>query len=135
MAARLQNPHSNDVERGAGIFSSVFGLMFFLVFLLLAVQVLWSLYATSVVTGAAYDAGRLVARSGNPEDGHARFETVVGSYDAQITISMPTLDGPVTVELTGQNPTMLPDQFARVLPFGDIERTIEIREEEFVGER
>lgn len=120
--------------RGVGILSSVFGLMFFLVFMLLAVQVMWSLYATSVVTGAAYDAGRVAARTGDPAAGQARFENTIGEYDADVAITMPAGPGVVTVVITGENPTVLPDRFARVLPFGTINRTVEVRNEVFVGD-
>lgn len=119
-------------DRAAGLLSSAFGLLFFLVFMLLAVQVLWSLYATTVVTGAAHDAGRLVARTGDPAAGIARFESTIGSYPADVAITVPTGEGTVVVVLTGENPTLLPDRFARVLPFGLIDRTIEMRAEVFV---
>ncbi|MEM7285098.1 MAG: hypothetical protein AAF480_02010 [Actinomycetota bacterium] len=110
----------------------MFGLLFFLLFLLFAVQVLWSLYATTVVTSAAYDAGRLAARTGDSTAGEARFASTIGSYDADVAISVPAGVGVVTVTITGENPSMLPDRFARVMPFGTIERTIEIRNEVFV---
>ena len=106
--------------------------MFFLIFLLFAVQVLWSLYATTVVTSAAYDAGRLAARTGDATAGEARFESTIGSYDAEVTIIVPVGEGTVSVAITGENPSMLPDRFARVMPFGTIERTIEIRNEVFI---
>ncbi len=118
-------------DRGTGLFGSVFGLLIFLVFMLLAVQVLWSLYATSMVTGAAYDAGRTAARTGSASAGEARFQNTVGGYDAEVSIDVPAGVGTVTVSLTGENPTMVPDRFARVLPFGTIDRTIEIRNEVF----
>lgn len=121
-------------ERGAGIFGSAFGLTFFLVFLLLAIQLLWSLYATSVVTSAAYDAGRLAARTGDAEAGVARFERSVGSYEADVTIAVPAGEGVVVVDVTGANPTLLPDRWARALPFGTIDRSIEIRREVFIEE-
>ena len=106
--------------------------MFFLIFLLFAVQVLWSLYATTVVTSAAYDAGRLAASAGDATAGEARFESTIGSYDAEVTIIVPVGEGTVSVVITGENPSMLPDRFARVMPFGTIERTIEIRNEVFI---
>lgn len=112
--------------------SSVFGLLFFLVFMLLAMQVLWSLYATTVVTSAAYDAGRTAARTGDAATGVARFEQAIGGYDADVAITVPTGEGPVVVTVTGENPTVLPDSFARVLPFGTIDRRIEIRNEVFI---
>jgi hypothetical protein len=111
----------------------VFGLMFFLIFLLLATQLMWSLYATSVVASAAYDAGRTAARSGDAGAGLERFESAIGSYDAQVVISVPSGDGTVTVVVTGANPSLLPDRFARSLPFGTIDRTIEIRNEVFTS--
>ena len=95
-------------------------------------QVLWSLYATTVVTSAAYDAGRLAARTGDATAGEARFESTIGSYDAEVTIIVPVGEGTVSVVITGENPSMLPDRFARVMPFGTIERTIEIRNEVFI---
>ena len=42
----------------------MFGVMVFLVLLLFAVQVLFNLYATSVVTAAAFDAAHQVADAG-----------------------------------------------------------------------
>jgi len=124
--------HARD--RGAGIFSSAFGLLFFLLFMLLAVHVMWSLYATSVVTSAAYDAGRTAARTGSAEAGQARFQSTIGDYDATIAITVPLDVGVVTVVVSGDNPSMLPDRFARALPFASIERTIEIRNEVFVDD-
>ena len=121
-------------ERGAGIFSAVFGLSFFLVFLLLAVQFMWSLYATSVVTAAAYDAGRMAARTGSPDAGVARFEQAIGSYDASASISVPDAEGSVVVTVTGENPSLLPERLARTLPFATIERTVEIRNEVYVSD-
>lgn len=120
-------------DRGTGLFSSVFGLMFFLIFMLFAVQILWSLYATTVVTAAGYDAGRTAARTGSAAAGEARFRNTVGSYDAAVAISVPNGEGTVIVTITGENPTLLPDRFAHVLPFTTIERTIEIRNEVYVG--
>ncbi len=121
-----------SAQRGAGIFSSVFGLMFFLTFMLLAVQVLWSLYATSVVTSAAYDAGRTAARSGDAGAGQARFAQAIGGYDADIAIAVPSGEGTVVVTVSGENPSLLPERFATALPFASIDRTIEIRREVFV---
>ncbi len=121
-------------DRGAGLFGSVFGLVSFLVFLLLAMQVLWSLYATSVVTAAAYDAGRAAARTGDAVSGVDRFERSIGSYDADVSIRVPPGEGVVVVTVTGSNPTLLPDRWARALPFASIDRSIEIRREVFIEE-
>ena len=45
-------------DRGAGLVSAVAGVVAFLAFLFFAVQLLYNLYATSVVTATAYDAAR-----------------------------------------------------------------------------
>jgi len=121
---------SDESERGAGLFSSAFGVLFFLVFLLFAMQLLWGMYATTVVTAAAYDAGRTSARTGDPDAGAARFARSVGGYDATVAIAVG--DETVVVTVTGENPLLLPDRFARTLPFGTIERRLEIRREQFV---
>ncbi len=131
-ASQVSCKRAAPTERGAGMFSSVFGLMFFLIFMLLAVQLMWSLYATTVVTSAAYDAGRTAARTGDPSAGQARFAATIGSYDARVSIVVPPDEGVVTVTITGENPSLLPDRFATALPFASIERTIEIRNEVFI---
>jgi hypothetical protein len=122
---------------GVGIFSSVFGLLFFLTFLLFAVQIVYSLYATSVISAAAYDAGRQLARTGDPLIAEARFADTVGSYHASAAFSFEggTNFGDaetIVVSVTGANPTLLPDRFAEPLPFATVHRTIRIRNEKFV---
>jgi hypothetical protein len=54
-------------ERGSGVLGVSFGVLFFLGFLLVATQLTVSLYARSVVAGAALDAARLVALSGGTD--------------------------------------------------------------------
>ncbi len=124
-------------SRGVGIFSSVFGLLFFLTFLLFAVQIVYSLYATSVISAAAYDAGRQLARTGDPLIAEARFADTVGTYDASAVFSFEggTSFGDaetIVVSVMGANPTLLPDRFAGPLPFATVHRTIRIRNERFV---
>lgn len=121
-------------DRGAGLFSAAFGLVIFLAFLMLAVQVLVSLYATSVVTGAAYDAARYAARTGDAGTAEARFARSVGGADVSASISViDGANGPdqVVVTVTGKAPTFLAGRFAANLPFGTIDRTIRIRGESF----
>ncbi len=50
-----------QAEDGEGLLSTVFGVLMFLLMLLFAVQATTHLYATTVVTTAAYDAARLVS--------------------------------------------------------------------------
>ena len=60
--------HPSPADRGSGLLGTCFGVVFFLGFLLLATQVAVGLYARSVVTSAALDAGRIMASAGG-EDG------------------------------------------------------------------
>src|SRR5207302_10823900 len=56
-------------ERGAGLIATWAAFVVFLAFLLFAVQVLFHLYATSVVSGVGFDAARRVAgAAGGPGD-------------------------------------------------------------------
>lgn len=128
---------ATGADRGAGIISSLFGLMIFLVFLLFATQLLFSLYATSVISNAAYDAGRQVARTGDTAIGQARFDGAVGSYDASVTFGHEGGTGfndadVILVTVTGRNPTLLPDRFAEPLPFATVNRTVRVRNEKFI---
>jgi hypothetical protein len=58
-ATRRGDPHAR--ESGQGLISSVAGVSVFLGFLLVAVHLIVSLYATTTVTSNAYDAARRVA--------------------------------------------------------------------------
>jgi hypothetical protein len=135
--ARVAPWVDKDRTRGVGIFSSVFGLIFFLVFLLFAVQLMYSLYATTVISGAGYDAGRQLARTGDTDLAEDRFAAVIGGYDATVTFDFEggtsfTDADTIVVNVTGSNPTLLPDRFARPLPFANVDRTIRIRNEKLI---
>lgn len=54
-------------ETGSGLFGTSLGVLFFLGFLLFATQLAVSLYARSVLTSAALDAGRILADAGGAD--------------------------------------------------------------------
>lgn len=109
------------------MFSLVLGVLFFLVFLLFALQLMVGAYATSAVTSAAYDAARYTAQTGNPSGGVAKFRSL--GLNATITI---VIDGDnVIATVRADNPSLLPSSLAGGMPFGDVERTIRVRLEEF----
>lgn len=120
--------------RGAGVLSSAFGLLFFLLFLLGAVQLLYSLYVSSVVTDAAYSAARHVAGH-IVDDGpaaearaRARFDQAVGALEASLVI---TYDGDdVVVRVQASPPGLLPPGLGEALPYRHIDRTIRVRIED-----
>src|SRR5690606_35831396 len=53
-------------DRGAGLISSAAGVLVFLLFLTMAVQLLYGLYAASTVTAVANDAAQRAAEAGAP---------------------------------------------------------------------
>ena len=91
-------------DRGAGLISTSFGLIIFIVFLLFAVQLLVNLYATSVVTSITYDTARDVAVLGRPptqaEQAAAadRARQQLGAYGQSAQFDFDTSD-PTVVKL------------------------------------
>ena len=127
-------------ERGAGLVSTTTGVTVFLVLLLFAVQVLYNLYATSVVTAAAYDAARVVAGAaarGDPREaeqqGKARFRQLLGRYgtDQVETLDFSeSTDDVVVLHVRSRNPSLLLGRVGRTA-FGVIDRRVRVRVERF----
>ena len=122
-------------ERGSGVLSAWFGLVVFFALLLFAVQVLYNLYATSVVTSVSYDAARRVAAArGDPgavTDGEAKARDVLGAYADRVTFTW-TVDGEqVVLRVRAHNPSFLLPAVAGPVVFGDVDRTVRIRVERF----
>ena len=123
-------------ERGGGLVHLWAGFFVFLVMLLFAVQVLFNLYATSVVTAVSYDAARRVAGSdGGPEyvaeaEDHAR--RALGRYAGRITFDW-SASSPeeVVLRVQSDNPSVLLPVVAGPVAFDKLDRTIRIRVERF----
>jgi Flp pilus assembly protein TadG len=119
-------------ERGAGLVSTLAGVTVFLAFLLLAVQVMFNLYATSAVTAAAYDAARVVAGS----NGHtaqaaaeARARQVLGRYAERVRFDW-TVDGEVVrLRVRARNPSFLLPALGGAVGFDEVDRTVRVRVE------
>ena len=123
-------------EQGTGVFASVAGVLAFLVLLLLAVQVLFDLYATSAVTAATFDAARLVAGSGDggtrpaPAEAEARAADALGAYAERVRFRWDLSDPDVVaLRAEAENPSVLPAVFARPLGVDRVERTVRVRTE------
>lgn len=115
--------------------SSIFGLFVVLVLLLLAVQVVYDLYATSAVTAAAYDAARVVAGAdGGPgataaaEDGARQ---ALGRYGERLEFTWAIGDDVVQLRVTARNPGFLPAAMRRPLGVDAVDRTVRLRTERF----
>lgn len=133
--ARSPRSGADRDERGGGVLSAWFGLVVFFALLLFAVQVLYNLYATSVVTSVSYDAARRVAAARGDPGAVGRAEAyardALGSYAARVTFSW-TVDGEaVVLRVQARNPSFLLPAVAGPLAFGELDRTVRVRVERF----
>lgn len=126
-------------DRGAGLLSTSAGFLVFMLMLLAAVQIMFNLYATSLVTGAAYDAARQVASFDSSADrcagataAEASFLASLGDYGAgghaslQWTCTDPSV---VKARVQAQHPSILPKDLAGLSSLANLDRTIEVRVE------
>ena len=126
-------------QRGAGLVSTSAGLLVFMLLMLAAVQILFNLYATSMVTAAAHDAAREVAgldaaadRCGAVADAEAAFVRSLGDYGAAGRATLHwTCNDPdvVRVRVVARHPSVLPERLAGLTSLASLDRTIEIRTE------
>lgn len=126
-------------DEGSGLVGTVAGVTVFLAFLLFAVQLLTNLYATSVVTSAAYDGARQVAEAGSGAEGAAgrsaaedHVRSLLGGYGERVRFDWSgTDDDVVRLRVTAENPTFLLRSLGGRLPFTDMDRTVVVRVERF----
>ena len=122
-------------ESGAGVISSVLGVFVFLVLLLFAVQVLYGLYVTSVVTAVTYDAARTVAGSdGGPAaraDAERNATQQLGRYGDDVAFDWGGGGDGGVVRLTvrARRPSLVPRGLGGNRVLGDIVRTVSVRDE------
>jgi hypothetical protein len=101
--------------------------------------VLLNLYATSVVTAAAYDAARIVAGAeargdvpGAEQQGEDHLRQLLGRYGSdhveEVDFSEST-DDVVVLHVRARNPTLLLGH--RASPFATIDRRVHVRVERF----
>jgi hypothetical protein len=123
-------------ERGGGLVQLWAGFFVFLVMLLFAVQVLFNLYAASVVTAVSYDAARRVAGSdGGPgyvAEAEAQARQSLGRYAGRVTFDW-SASSPeeVVLRVQSDNPSLLLPVVAGPVAFDRLDRTIRIRVERF----
>ena len=122
-------------EDGSSAITSVFGVLIFLGFLMLATQVLVHLYATSTVSAIAFDTARRAAAEGadcGSIDAGSYVRRALGDYGQRIDEPLCTSDGDQTVvTVTGPTPARLADAFGGGLGLDRIERTARVRTEDF----
>ena len=125
-------------DDGAGLIATTTGVLVFLVLLLLAVQVTYHLYATSVVTAAAFDGARLAAGAESVDEEAARDHVVdlLGRYgrDRVETVEVERDGDVVALHVVARNPGFLPGNLRRPMGLDRVERTVRARVEEVVEE-
>lgn len=113
--------------------------MTFLLLMLLSVQVLYNLYATSAVTAAAYDGARIAAGSdaaGDPAKLHSaedHVRRVLGRYGRE-RLRLAWENDPqgrdVILRVSADNPSFLPKGLRAPLGLHTVERTVRVRIEQ-----
>jgi hypothetical protein len=129
-------------DRGVGMVPTAFGFVVFLVFLLLAVQVLYGLYATSTVRGALNDAASRAANGVAGEAELARLagdtERSLGPMGARTTIMLRLEDDDadgvpdaVVGSAVANPPRFVPPPLGGVAGLDDIDVSVRVRIERF----
>lgn len=110
------------------------GVLVFLLLLLFAVQVLYGLYATSVVTAVTYDAAKEVAGSDGGDAARAgaqrRATSQLGRYGDDVSFDWNQSDAEaVRLTVRARRPALFPRALVGDSVLGDIVRTVRVRVE------
>lgn len=106
-ALRALTERLRTEESGAGVFTSVFGLLMVLVFMFISAHVLLNLFARSTVTSLAYEAARLAsAEDGSPGDGATFLQSNLGDRIVSQAIGQEGED--MVARVSAQGPSLLP---------------------------
>jgi hypothetical protein len=129
-------------DRGVGMVPTAVGFVVFLVFLLLAVQVLYGLYATSTVRGALNDAASRAANGAAGDADLARLaddaERSLGPMGRRTTILLRLEDDDadgvpdvVVGSALADPPRFVPPPLSGVAGLDDIDVSVRVRIERF----
>lgn len=121
-------------ERGTGLIGTLIGVLVFVLLMFFAVQVLVGLYASTVVSSAAFDAARIMASPGAAQDplARARAEAAakhdLGRSGSTASFDWQARDDAIVLTLTASRPTMLPSSITAITD-KTISRTVRVRVE------
>jgi hypothetical protein len=122
-------------ESGSGPISTVFGVVIFLGFLLLATQALVHLYASSTVSSAVFDAARRGAAEGGGGCATAvtRARSLLGEYGQrpEVTLACDPTGDSLRLTLSGPTPANFLRGFNQSVGRDGITRTATVRFERF----
>jgi hypothetical protein len=126
-------------EAGAGLLSTVAGVVVFLVFLLFAVQLLFGLYASSTVNAVANDAAVRAASADAPplEVIEAQARETLGEVGESADFRWATDDvdrdgdaDTVVLEVVTRPPRFIPRSVGGSIGLDEVRRTVRVRLEE-----
>lgn len=126
---------SGRAQSGTGLIATVTGTLVFLTLLLLAVQVMFDLYARSVVGAAAFDAARIVAGSdagasaGSEVQAEAAARASLGRYGDHAHFVWSETSQDVVLTISVQSPSLLPALVGGPLRLDTVNRTAVVRRE------
>lgn len=135
MAALTRQPREPNHDRGAGLIGTIGGVTVFLTLLTFAVQLLFNLYATSVVTAVAYDTAVVVASGtvAGEIDSQLRDRAVdqarseLGQYGERASFVWDIDDETVRLTLRVEHPKIAMERVMGVFGLNKVERSVEIR--------
>lgn len=116
-------------ESGSGVVSTPLGVLVFLMFLLLAVQVTLHLSILTRANALAFDAATAAARGEDCAVIRARVESLGSNWNAR----MPTCsNGPpnAVVRVTGRSPALVVEVIGGITGLNTIVRDVQVRTEE-----
>jgi hypothetical protein len=125
-------------DRGAGLLSTVAGVVVFLVFLLFAVQLLFGLYASSTVTAVANDAAVRAASADAPSlrviEAEARQSLGEVGSSASFAWATDDADGDgeddtLVLEVVARPPRFIPRSVGGAIGLDEIRRVVRVRSE------
>ncbi|MHB1486667.1 MAG: hypothetical protein ACYCS7_06660 [Acidimicrobiales bacterium] len=134
-SARNPDPLSPRAQAGTGLIATVTGTLVFLILLLLAVQVMFDLYARSVVGAAAFDAARIVAGSdagaspGSQAQAEAAARASLGRYGDRAHFMWSDTSQNVVLTISVESPSVLPSLVDGPLRLDTVNRTAVVRRE------
>lgn len=127
-------------EAGTGLLATSAAVLVFLLFMLFAVQVTITLYATSTINAAGYDAARHVASftvdhqspsalNAATAEAEAQFRQMLGEFGRRADLQWEISDEQVRLHVKATAPSLVPSTLARTTRLTNLDRIFTVRVE------